>query len=76
MRDRRNGARVFWTWLIVVPVMSMTGNVADALLHAPAGAAGLTAGRGTGSCCCPTGGDAFGGGIGQDLIPRDATDCR
>jgi hypothetical protein len=40
----RSAARFFWAWLIVATAMSVTGNVAHAVLHAPAGAVGLAAG--------------------------------
>jgi hypothetical protein len=44
MRERRGAARFFWTWLIVATSMSVTGNVAHAVLQAPAGAVALAAG--------------------------------
>jgi hypothetical protein len=40
----RGAARFFWAWLVVATAMSVTGNVAHAVLHAPAGAVGLAAG--------------------------------
>jgi hypothetical protein len=43
-RERRGAARFFWTWLIVATSMSVTGNVAHAVLQAPAGAVVLAAG--------------------------------
>jgi hypothetical protein len=33
---RRSAARFFWAWLIVATAMSVTGNVAHAVLDAPA----------------------------------------
>jgi hypothetical protein len=42
--QRRGAARFFWLWLIVATAMSVTGNVADALLHAQAGTVALAAG--------------------------------
>ena len=41
---RRSAARLFWAWLIVATAMSVTGNVAHAVLHAPAGTVALAAG--------------------------------
>jgi hypothetical protein len=41
---RRSAARFFWAWLIVATAMSVTGNVAHAVLHAPAGTVALAAG--------------------------------
>ena len=43
-RQRRGAARFFWLWLIVATAMSVTGNVAHALLHAQAGTVALAAG--------------------------------
>jgi hypothetical protein len=43
-RQRRGAARFFWLWLIAATAMSVTGNVADALLHAQAGTVALAAG--------------------------------
>jgi hypothetical protein len=40
----RSAARVFWSWLIVATAMSVVGNVAHAVLHAPPGAVTLAAG--------------------------------
>jgi hypothetical protein len=40
----RSAARFFWVWLIVATAMSVTGNVAHAVLHAPAGTVALAAG--------------------------------
>jgi hypothetical protein len=40
----RSAARFFWGWLIVATAMSVSGNVAHAVLHAPAGAIALAAG--------------------------------
>ena len=36
-RQRRGAARFFWMWLIVATAMSVTGNVAHAVLHAESG---------------------------------------
>ena len=44
MRERRGASRFFWMWLIVATSMSVTGNVAHALLHATAGTIALAAG--------------------------------
>jgi hypothetical protein len=44
MRERRGAARFFWTWLIIAASMSVTGNVAHAVLHAPVGTIALAAG--------------------------------
>jgi hypothetical protein len=44
LRERRGAARFFWLWLIVATSMSVTGNVAHAVLHAPASAVALAAG--------------------------------
>ena len=44
VRERRGASRFFWMWLIVATSMSVTGNVAHALLHAPAGTIALAAG--------------------------------
>jgi len=41
---RRSAAPFFWAWLIVATAMSVSGNVAHAVLHAPAGAVALAAG--------------------------------
>ncbi len=41
---RRSAARFFWAWLIVATAMSVTGNVAHVVLHAPAGTVALAAG--------------------------------
>lgn len=41
---KRSAARFFWAWLIVATSMSVSGNVAHAVLHAPAGAIALAAG--------------------------------
>ena len=41
---RRSAARFFWAWLIVATAMSVTGNVAHAVLDAPAGTVALAAG--------------------------------
>ena len=41
---RRSAARFFWAWLIVATAMSVTGNVAHAVPHAPAGTVALAAG--------------------------------
>jgi hypothetical protein len=43
-RQRRGAARFFWLWLIVASAMSVTGNVAHAVLHAQAGTVALAAG--------------------------------
>jgi hypothetical protein len=43
-RGKRSAARFFWGWLIVATAMSVTGNVAHAVLHAPAGTLALAAG--------------------------------
>jgi hypothetical protein len=43
-RQRRGAARFFWLWLIVATAMSVTGNVAHAVLHAEAGTVALAAG--------------------------------
>jgi hypothetical protein len=40
----RSAARFFWVWLIVATAMSVTGNVAHAVLHAPTGTVALAAG--------------------------------
>src|SRR5258708_27301441 len=40
----RSAARFFWVWLMVATAMSVTGNVAHAVLHAPAGTVALAAG--------------------------------
>ncbi|MDT5075919.1 MAG: hypothetical protein QOJ80_556 [Mycobacterium sp.] len=55
MRERHAAARFFWTWLIIATSMSVTGNVAHAVLHAPAGAIALAAGAALVplSCCWP-----------------------
>lgn len=37
-------ARFFWCWLVIATAMSVTGNVAHALLHSPAATAWLAAG--------------------------------
>jgi hypothetical protein len=42
--QRRGAARFFWMWLIVATTMSVTGNVAHAVLHAEAGTVALAAG--------------------------------
>ena len=42
--ENRSAARFFWVWLIVATAMSVTGNVAHAVLHAPAGTVALAAG--------------------------------
>jgi len=44
IRETRGAARFFWMWLIVATSMSVTGNVAHAVLQAPAGAEALAAG--------------------------------
>ncbi|MDA2893362.1 DUF2637 domain-containing protein [Mycolicibacterium sp. BiH015] len=44
MSEPRGAARFFWCWLIIATAMSVTGNVAHALLHAPAATALLAAG--------------------------------
>ena len=41
---RRSAARFFWAWLIVATAMSVTGNVAHAVLDAPADTVALAAG--------------------------------
>jgi len=43
-RQRRGAARFFWMWLIVATAMSVTGNVAHAVLHAESGIVALAAG--------------------------------
>jgi len=43
-RQRRGAARFFWLWLIVATAMSVTGNVAHAVVHAEAGTVALAAG--------------------------------
>jgi len=43
-RQRRGAARFFWMWLIVATAMSVTGNVAHAVLHAESGTVALSAG--------------------------------
>ncbi len=43
-RDRRAAARFFWAWLIIATSMSVTGNVAHAVLQAPASTLALAAG--------------------------------
>jgi hypothetical protein len=43
-RQRRGAARFFWMWLIVATAMSVTGNVAHAVLHADSGTVALAAG--------------------------------
>ena len=43
-RGRRAAARFFWLWLIVATSMSVTGNVAHAVLNANAGRVALAAG--------------------------------
>lgn len=43
-RQRRNAARFFWLWLVVATAMSVTGNVAHAVLHAESGTRALAAG--------------------------------
>src|SRR6476660_7507779 len=40
-RQTRGAARFFWMWLIVATSMSVTGNVAHAVLHAEAGTVAL-----------------------------------
>jgi hypothetical protein len=42
--QRRGAAQVFWMWLIVATAMSVTGNVADAVLHADSRIVALAAG--------------------------------
>lgn len=42
--QRRAAARFFWMWLIVATAMSVTGNVAHAVLHATSGTMTLAAG--------------------------------
>jgi Protein of unknown function (DUF2637) len=44
MRERKRAARFFWMWLIVATSMSVTANVAHAVLHAPANTVALAAG--------------------------------
>jgi hypothetical protein len=44
VRRRRGAATFFWTWLIVATSMSVTGNVAHAVLHAATGTVALAAG--------------------------------
>jgi hypothetical protein len=43
-RQRRGAARFFWLWLIAATAMSVTGNVAHAVLHAESGTVALSAG--------------------------------
>jgi hypothetical protein len=43
-RQRRGAARFFWMWLIVATAMSVTGNVAHAVLRAESGTVALAAG--------------------------------
>jgi uncharacterized protein DUF2637 len=43
-RQRRTAARFFWAWLITATAMSVTGNVAHAVLHADSGIVALAAG--------------------------------
>src|SRR5258705_7636395 len=43
-RQRSCATRVFWMWLIVATAMSVTGNVAHAVLHAESGTVALAAG--------------------------------
>jgi hypothetical protein len=43
-RQRRGVARFFWMWLIVATAMSVTGNVAHAVLHADSRIVALAAG--------------------------------
>lgn len=43
-RGKRGAAQFFWTWLVVATLMSVTGNVTHAVLHATAGTVGLAAG--------------------------------
>jgi len=43
-RQRLGAARFFWMWLIVATAMSVTGNVAHAVLHAESGTVALSAG--------------------------------
>src|SRR6478736_8855693 len=41
---QKRGARFFWIWLITATAMSVTGNVAHAVLHADSGTVALAAG--------------------------------
>jgi hypothetical protein len=43
-RQKRGAASFFWMWLIVATAMSVTGNVAHAVLHAQSGAVAVAAG--------------------------------
>ncbi|MCW2630641.1 MAG: hypothetical protein JWR48_7363 [Mycobacterium sp.] len=43
-RQRRGATRFFWMWLIVATAMSVTGNVAHAVLRAASGTVALAAG--------------------------------
>ena len=43
-RQRRSAARFFWFWLITATAMSVTGNVAHAVLHADSRTVALAAG--------------------------------
>lgn len=43
-RQRRGAARFFWLWLITATTMSVTGNVAHAVLHADSRTVALAAG--------------------------------
>ena len=51
-RQRRGAARFFWMWLIVATAMSVTGNVAHAVLHADSRIVALAA-LVTRWCCWP-----------------------
>ena len=44
VRGRRSAAGFFWVWLIIATSMSITGNVAHAVVHAAVGTVGLAAG--------------------------------
>lgn len=44
VRQRRSAARFFWLWLITATTMSVTGNVAHAVLHADSSTIVLAAG--------------------------------
>src|SRR6185312_11184682 len=43
-RQKRGAARFFWMWLITATAMSVTGNVAHAVLHTDSGTVALAAG--------------------------------